>query len=234
MKSGRNKGLSLLEVLIASAITAVVSVAIYLVLQNSTVTYANMSRLGDIQDRARRLLDQMANEVRLADQASLQIEVLDNADAVTFQVPKRLNPAAPTSAQRVVWSGTADDPSFYAAGGPYLAQPCYVRYCYKPPLASLENGLPSGGQLVRMLVTPPPNPVEIAGTRRRLSDYIKPYDPAKPLEKAGLRIIRVSDGAGSGVRVTLGVTIRIADYQKRPETMLETSMDTVVALRNSR
>jgi prepilin-type N-terminal cleavage/methylation domain-containing protein len=230
----RDRGLSLLEILIASAIVVVVSFALYLILWNSTVTYTNVSRKGDIQDRARRLLDEMANEVRLADRTTLQIEVVDNADAITFQVPKRLDPSNSDPARRVVWSGMADDPAFYSAGSPYLAGPCYVRYCYRPPMTSLENGLPAGGQLVRMLVTPPPGGVEIAGTRRRLSDCIKPYDAVKPAEKAGLIITQATDGANSGVRVTLGVIVRTADFRNRSETMLETAMDTVVTLRNSR
>ncbi len=215
-----NGGLTLLEVMIASLILAVISSAIYLVLFNATVSYTNQTRLGDIQDRARRVLDEMANEIRQADQASIQITALNGAQAVTFRVPKRFDPANANPDLRVVWSTTADNAAFYTAGSPYPAYAFTVRHFYEPsPVDANHNAIQDEGRIVRVLVDPATGS-EIAGTRRVLTDYVKP---------GSLVIASSDDGTGSGIKVALGLTLMIGDYRNKT---IETRLETTVNLRN--
>jgi prepilin-type N-terminal cleavage/methylation domain-containing protein len=92
MMKHRRRGFSLLEVMIVLVLLSIVMGALYLTLSNSTTTYTNRTRMGSIQDDARRVIDTMANEIRLADQATLAIggPIPPNSTApnsITFVIP---------------------------------------------------------------------------------------------------------------------------------------------------
>lgn len=97
--------MSLIEITIASVILFIVSAAIYLILFNGSVFYTNQTRLGDIQERARRVLDEMANELRMADRNPLFLTITQNPagtpDTVSFRVPTGYIAATKT----ITWSG---------------------------------------------------------------------------------------------------------------------------------
>jgi prepilin-type N-terminal cleavage/methylation domain-containing protein len=88
MMRTRRAGMSLIEVLIASVILFLVSGALYMMLFSAGRTYGNMSMLGDSQERARRLMDDMSKELRMADSATVVISTTVTAnDTITFKVP---------------------------------------------------------------------------------------------------------------------------------------------------
>ncbi|HVR85772.1 MAG TPA: prepilin-type N-terminal cleavage/methylation domain-containing protein, partial [Planctomycetota bacterium] len=67
----RPQGFSLVEVLIVMAILSIVMGALYATIFGSSSTFTSNTRMGSIQEDARRALDDLANEVRLADQKTL-------------------------------------------------------------------------------------------------------------------------------------------------------------------
>lgn len=98
----RDRGLTLVEVIVAMTILAAVLGMFYAMLFRSTTTYTNVSRMGNIQENGRRVLDEMANELRLADRATI---VITNAgtgasqtQTVNFRIPTAFAPP------NVTWS----------------------------------------------------------------------------------------------------------------------------------
>jgi hypothetical protein len=88
MKRKRDAGFSLIEVIIAGVIFVLVSGALYMMLFSAGNTYGNMSMLGDSQERARRLMDDIAKELRMADSATVVISTTIAAnDTITFKIP---------------------------------------------------------------------------------------------------------------------------------------------------
>jgi prepilin-type N-terminal cleavage/methylation domain-containing protein len=93
------RGFSLLELMIVVMILTVVVGLLYVTLSNSTTTYTNGTRMGAIQDDARRVIDSMANEIRLADQKTLLITGPSTGpNGVTFVVPNGF------AGGNVIWS----------------------------------------------------------------------------------------------------------------------------------
>lgn len=62
----KRRGLTLVEVMIALGALALITLAIYALLHAGSSTYANASRRDTLQMNARRVLDQIAEELRLA------------------------------------------------------------------------------------------------------------------------------------------------------------------------
>jgi hypothetical protein len=88
MKRTRDAGFSLIEVVIAGVIFFLVSGALYMMLFSAGNTYGNMSMLGDSQERARRLMDDIAKELRMADGATVIVSTTVTAnDTITFRLP---------------------------------------------------------------------------------------------------------------------------------------------------
>jgi prepilin-type N-terminal cleavage/methylation domain-containing protein len=89
MKRHRQRGMSLIEILIVTVILSIVAGAIYMMLWSSGNTYGSLSMLGDTQERVRRLMDDMAKELRMADNATVQITTSITAnDTITFSMPQ--------------------------------------------------------------------------------------------------------------------------------------------------
>jgi prepilin-type N-terminal cleavage/methylation domain-containing protein len=89
MKRTRDAGFSLIEVIIAAAIFVLVSGALYMMLFSAGNTYGNMSMLGDTQERVRRVMDEMAREIRMADSTNMlpPTTSITASDTITFRVP---------------------------------------------------------------------------------------------------------------------------------------------------
>src|SRR5688572_2754957 len=88
MKRNRRAGFSLIEVMIVAAILVFVSGALYMMLFSASNTYGTLSSLGDTQERARRVMDEIAKELRMADRATLLISTTVTAnDTITFRIP---------------------------------------------------------------------------------------------------------------------------------------------------
>lgn len=139
------RGFSLLEVMIATAIVGFLAAMLYLVLSSSGSTYANMNRLGDAQERARRVMDEMARELRLADQTTMLIPV--SKDSVKFNIPVSYD----STTKLVTWSTQIE---------------------YKLELVPTQYDDAAKGlvhyRLIRTQDVPPP-----AADSVRLTDYIK-------------------------------------------------------------
>lgn len=144
----KDRGVSLLEVVIAAAILGIVAYALYLVLMNSTVTYTNQTRLGDIQERARRVLDEMAKELREADLTNTQITTNStyNCQSIRFKKVTGYNQASNT----FTWSP-------------------WIEYKFElSPVDANNNGNPNDdGRIVRSEGTAP-NVKTV-----RLTDYVR-------------------------------------------------------------
>jgi prepilin-type N-terminal cleavage/methylation domain-containing protein len=70
MRHRQNRGLSLLELMIVVGILVLLLGAIYLVIFRSSRTYIDASKIGTLAENGRRVLDQMANEIRLGNGAT--------------------------------------------------------------------------------------------------------------------------------------------------------------------
>jgi prepilin-type N-terminal cleavage/methylation domain-containing protein len=67
-----NRGLTLIEVLIASVILAVISLAIYLLIERGSSTYATASRHATLQASARQIVERLCEELRIANPLTLK------------------------------------------------------------------------------------------------------------------------------------------------------------------
>lgn len=91
--TGNQRGFTLLEMLVSSAIFAIVLFAIYMMLVTNQVTYARGENKVEIQQNARVAIRRMAREIRMAGydpssaipaQASQTAIQVANANAITF------------------------------------------------------------------------------------------------------------------------------------------------------
>ncbi len=209
-------GLSLLESLIASVILIVISSAIYLVLFNASATYTNETRAGDIQDRARRVADEISRELRAGDTTQrLSLNKNTRSNTLSFRVPKRVDAAT----GNIIWSDNDDtaNPGFYNAGSPYPATPVVVCYRYETSAVNADNNTSTTeGRIVRTLQVPGGG--DIANTRRIISDYVRP--PA-----VGGEIFQ----RGNDDTVLINITFLTVDDRNR---VMERNIQTSVSVRN--
>ncbi len=98
--TNRRRGVTLLEVMIAMAILIIVAVAFYGVLAASTEAYATDTALASIQDQARKMVDDISEDFRLADRTTVVIGTLNGSGTLTFR--KSIDYAGATP----VWSPT--------------------------------------------------------------------------------------------------------------------------------
>jgi prepilin-type N-terminal cleavage/methylation domain-containing protein len=95
----RRSGFSLVEVLLAMAILAIIAEALYVTVFRSTTTFSNNTRMGSLQEDARGALDSMVNEFRMADKTRFLITgPAGGPNSVTFYV------STGVAAGAVTWS----------------------------------------------------------------------------------------------------------------------------------
>lgn len=94
------KGLTLIEILVASAVLGVILVVLYSILIRSHYTYASATRLASLQDRGRVAIDRMATEIRQSDPSKLSITTVNGNSAVTFEYITGISSGTP------VWSSS--------------------------------------------------------------------------------------------------------------------------------
>jgi type II secretory pathway pseudopilin PulG len=216
MRNAR-KGFTLLEIVIVSALLMIVSIAIYLMLFNASATYTDLTRAGDIEERARRVTDEISRELRAADTTqSLTLTRNTRANSITFRVPKRVD----ATSGAIIWS-TQNDTflGFYNAGSPYPARPCVVSYRYETStLDANRNRVQDEGRIARVLLDPATG-AEIAGTHRVLSDFLR-----APTTGGGEVFQRGNDDT-----VMINLTFITVDNRNK---VLERNIQTSVSIRN--
>ena len=99
------RGLTLLEVIIASAVLFVISAAIYALLLRSSKTYHESARLNTLQRNARIVLDRMAEEIRIANPDTLMITT-GSSPSVRFQMMVSFNAGVTTWGPTFVYRAT--------------------------------------------------------------------------------------------------------------------------------
>src|SRR5262245_55425885 len=93
MRRRNDKGLTLVEVMIAAFILVIVVVAIYLLIFRSSRAYTEASKMATLYENARRTLDEMANELRLGNSTSAVITSSYNgANKLDVPIFTRLEP----------------------------------------------------------------------------------------------------------------------------------------------
>jgi prepilin-type N-terminal cleavage/methylation domain-containing protein len=96
----RDRGMTLVEVLVAMVILTIVAYALFMSFQSSSTTFTNVSGAGTIQENGRLALDDMAKEFRSADQASFVVTTVNGSSQVSFKY------ATGYTAGAVTWSPT--------------------------------------------------------------------------------------------------------------------------------
>jgi prepilin-type N-terminal cleavage/methylation domain-containing protein len=92
--------MSLIEVLVAMVLLSIVAFALYMSLQSSTTTFTNVSGVGTIQENGRLALEDLAKELRSADQASFVVTTVNGSSQLSFRY------ATGYSGGAVTWSPT--------------------------------------------------------------------------------------------------------------------------------
>ncbi len=143
-----DRGLTLIEIIVSVVILLIICYVIYLIVFNASVNYTNQTRLGDIQDRARRALDEMAREMR-------------QADLTNTQIPSPNHPSVPSIRFRPI-TGYQKDPSTgqytFTWGNP-------VEYVYEDSdIDADSNPATADGRIIRIE----------NNNRRIITDYLKP------------------------------------------------------------
>ncbi len=81
------RGVTLLEVSIAAAILAALVALAYLLLASGSSTYAQSAAQSALEEAARRAVEDMSRELRVADAASVSISRYRGCDRIDFAVP---------------------------------------------------------------------------------------------------------------------------------------------------
>ena len=191
----RQQGLTLVEVVVASALLALLVAAIWTFMTGSANTYARDSARQMTQDNARRILDDIAQELRDADTTTFS--VANGSTDTTMKFRKSLG--FDTATNSVKWS--SDITYRYETGSIYV-----------PHLKAYEGRLVRSG----------PDGLGATGATKdvRLCEYVKPPAPkASPPYLGGFQVSRAGD------RVTITLTLRTFDEDlKEMTTTLSTSV----------
>lgn len=94
------RGFSLVEVMVAIAILGILIVVVYSILGGSHRSFTTGVRLGDLQERARIVLDRMANELRLSAAPQISTSTVNGAPSIAFRVNEGF------SGGQITWSTT--------------------------------------------------------------------------------------------------------------------------------
>jgi len=78
--------MSLIEILVATGVLAVLASLVYALMANSSQTYASVVRLTHIQEQARRVIDELDQELRVANPATMVFTPTVNPTQVQFSV----------------------------------------------------------------------------------------------------------------------------------------------------
>lgn len=113
MRHDSRRGMSLLEVMVASAILVLVGAIIYAVLSGGSKTYDATTRLTHIQEQGRRVVDEMAGELREADLSTLVV----GANTVTFRKNTGFAGGVPTWGPNITYSMQASTVDANENGG---------------------------------------------------------------------------------------------------------------------
>lgn len=99
-----SQGFTLLEVMISSAIFVIVVGSVYGLLAGSSRLYATTMTLEHIQEQARRVVDEMAQELRLADQATLSITTVNGSSQIVFRQITGVTGSVPQWSANITWN----------------------------------------------------------------------------------------------------------------------------------
>jgi prepilin-type N-terminal cleavage/methylation domain-containing protein len=145
-----SRGFTLVEVLIASVILMVISLAIYLLIDRGSSTYATASRHATLQANARQIVERLCEELRVANPAT----VIGGVGTLSFQKRLSFNPVTGVTQ----WGPT-------------------VTYFTQTSVHDLDNDGTLDDQLVRTgmedLKPDPLDGIPETLVTSRLSDYVK-------------------------------------------------------------
>ena len=221
MKRNRRSGFSLVEIMIVMAVLMVMAGALYGILAGASNTYGNLNSLGDAQERARRAMDEITKELRMADGATLVISTTVTAnDTVTFQTP--LIDSTTGQAQTDSVSGKVK----WANRIQIAFQLTVLDATTKLPLISVDannNKIADEGRIIRKVETSPrSNPLVWttpitydASKQRSYTDFVK---------QGGLVFTKTGDN------IVIEVTFISVDHKNK---VIETTLRSSVTLRNS-
>jgi hypothetical protein len=94
----------MIEIIIATAILVIVVTSIYGLLAGSSRFYSASVSLEHIQEQARRVVDELAQEMRLADQATLAITTVNGSNQVVFRRITGFVGGVPQWGTNVTWN----------------------------------------------------------------------------------------------------------------------------------
>jgi prepilin-type N-terminal cleavage/methylation domain-containing protein len=197
-----NRGLTLIEVLIASVILVVISLAIYLLIERGSSTYATASRHAALQASARQIVERLCEEVRVANPLTMigtttYTNVLDPSTGtgfLSFQKAETFDIAVGTT----TWGPT-------------------VTYTSQPSAVDLDNDGNYDDAIVRTCL----EDLDGDGTPEtlvtsKLSDYVK----------KGSFVVTYTPAAN---KVTVAVTLMLTDTKGKVVT---TTVSSTVIVRN--
>ena len=187
MKQRGNKGLTLIEVMIAAFVLAIIVVAIYSLIFRSSRAYSDGSKMGTLYENGRRALDEMANEVRLGNSASSIITTAYNgANKLDVPIFTRLEP-----------DSIQPDPNLKNS----LFETALTLRLEPSPVDANNNGNTGDDwKLVRTRVTTDVITAAVTTTTTNLCDYIKP---------GGLVFTK------SGGNIIITLTLHVADDKNK-------------------
>lgn len=89
---------TLLEAVMAAAVLCLVALALYGIMSSTSTSYQAVASRAAVEEAARRALDEMAAELRIADAATLALSQHNGSDRVIFRIPTDV------SGKVVAWS----------------------------------------------------------------------------------------------------------------------------------
>jgi prepilin-type N-terminal cleavage/methylation domain-containing protein len=239
----RQAGFSLIEVVITTVILASVFLMVYLILSQSSAQFSNETRMANIQENARRVLDDMVNEIRMADFDNVfvldpgatfsgtttggTIFKIDNSSSdgylVMFQTPVKAVTAGNTVT--VTYSGDKD-------------QSGWIVYRLKDSVVDADNNsIADDCQLVRE-VRDASDPSTILSSRK-MCDYVLNQVTSVLGTEYGLTITQNPNDDGAISNLTIRLTMKIANGKRYNAAyplahIFKTYVESSVRLRNNK
>ena len=100
----KTSGFTMLEVMIASAILVIMASAIFSLLAGSSQFYSTSVSLEHIQEQSRRVVDEIAEELRMADQATLAITTVSGSHQIVFRRITGVTGGVPQWSTNITWN----------------------------------------------------------------------------------------------------------------------------------